>query len=276
LIYLLINYARSGGTLVSKIIASQPNVVFLSEVNPNHNAVYSPAQQANLWYNLNINEGLNYSQQVSEIHKKCIAQGKHLIIRDFSFIDFTPHQLNNFKPKGNFSNWELLKTIAEVKPIAFVRNAIDVWISRDCPPSFSEGYKNYAELLIKGNFPLFKYEAFCKNPLQTLKNIEAVWGLENWNYKPSMLNYKNITGDNQLKQTSRGGKQNTVKSLKRKQLPKKLIHSLHKDLNLLEANNLLGYTTNYLENTENTKNQTWLNFKHFGRTIKGTYPSVEY
>ena len=71
MIYLLINYARSGGTLFSKIIASQNNVVLLSEVNPNHNAVYSPAQQANLWYQLNIDENLSYQDQVKEIYQKC-------------------------------------------------------------------------------------------------------------------------------------------------------------------------------------------------------------
>ena len=41
--------------------------------------------------------------QVKEIYQKCKQQNKTLVIRDFTFIDFTPHQLNKFNPKKVFS-----------------------------------------------------------------------------------------------------------------------------------------------------------------------------
>jgi hypothetical protein len=276
MIYLLINYARSGGTLFSKIIASQKNVVLLSEVNPNHNAVYSPAQQANLWYCLNIDEGLSYQDQVKEIYQKCMQQNKTLVIRDFTFIDFTPHQLNNFKPKKVFSNYEVIKQIAPVNAVAFVRNAIDVWISRDCPPKFSEGYLEYINFLMKEKIPIFKYEEFTKNPEGFLIEFGKTWAISDLSYSNKMLKYQKVTGDNQLKKPSRGSNQQTIKPLKRKQLAKQLISHLHNDVFLLEANNLIAYPTNYQENLEFKHHQFWLNLKHRIRKLKGSYPSAEY
>lgn len=276
MIYLLINYARSGGTLFSKIIASQKNVVLLSEVNPNHNAVYSPAQQANLWYHLNIDENLSYQEQVKEIYQKCKQQNKKLVIRDFTFIDFTPHKLNNFKPKKIFSNYEVIKQFAPVTAIAFVRNAIDVWISRDCPPKFSEGYLEYINLLMKEKIPIFKYEDFTKNTEGFLIDFGKKWTISDLSYSNKMLNYEKITGDNQLKKPSRGRNQQTIKPLKRKQLAKQLIHHLHNDVLMLEANNLIGYSTTYQENLESLHSQFWLNLKHKIRKLKESYPSAEY
>ena len=276
MIYLLINYARSGGTLFSKIIASQNNVVLLSEVNPNHNAVYSPAQQANLWYQLNIDENLSYQDQVKEIYQKCKQQNKTLVIRDFTFIDFTPHQINNFNPKKVFSNYEVIKQIAPVTAVAFVRNAIDVWISRDCPPKFREGYLEYINFLMKEKIPIFKYEEFTKNPEGFLIEFGKTWAISDLSYSNKMLNYQKVTGDNQLQKPSRGSNQRTIRPLKRKQLAKQLITQLHNDIFLLEANNLIAYPTNYQENLESKHTQFWLNLKHRIRKLKGSYPSAEY
>lgn len=241
MIRVLLCYARSGGTLFSKFVASQKNIIFLSEVNPNHNAVDSPAQQVKNWYGWEIDDSLNYQNQVHAIYQKGQNENKELVIRDFSFIDFTPHKLNSFKPAGKFTILDAIQKIAPIKVLGFTRNAIDVWISRGCPPKFSEGYLKFGEELVKHNYPIVKYEDFCEKPESLLIECSKLWDLPEFNFNPEFIYYSKVTGDNLLKNPSRGTKLEIVKPLKRELIAPSLARIALADRNMQRANKLLGY-----------------------------------
>lgn len=268
MIYLILNYSRSGGTLLSKLIASQENVVFLSEVNPTLNAVTSPAQQAVDWFDFEVKSG-DFTYEVQQIAQHSANQGKYLIVRDFSLINFTAHQLNGYKPSKNFEIVSKLKTIDQVKIIGFVRNAIDVWISRECPPHFSKGYHNFVKQLISLNIPVFKYENLCANPSKELNKIAEYWKIDGWKYTDELVNYKKVTGDNLLKIESRGGGLKKPEVLKRKRISRSNQRRLRGDVLLHEANSLLGYSTDYNENLEDAS-QWMVEMKAIIRNLKGS------
>lgn len=276
MIGILLNYARSGATVFSKILASQPNVILLSEVNPVHNAVSSPAQQAKNWYNIQIKDSLSWELQILEIYKYCLEHNKQLIVRDFSFIDFTPHQLNNFSPKSSFSILNCLQPLLPLKTFCLVRNAIDVFISRDCPPFFDAYYLNYTQAVKELKVPVFKYEEFTENPNLILYEIGQMFNFNPHNFLPSMLNYANITGDNLLRNPSRGKRQNKLKLLPRKKVSSSIVQQINTSEALKRANQNFNYPHQFSENLDETTNQLLVEVKFALRKILGSYPSVKY
>lgn len=96
-IKLLINYSRSGGTLISRVLSSLPNVVLLSEVNPNQNSLpyLDVAYQMKQWYNLDV-AGNTYLEKIEFIYNWCNNNNKILTVRDYSAFDFLPNPINLF------------------------------------------------------------------------------------------------------------------------------------------------------------------------------------
>ncbi len=100
------NLPRSGGTIISKTISSQKNIVLLSEIHPEGSKVRKmmrvddelgdPLYQFQTWYKLFSekeyyeikNSNLNFIEKIKIIYKKTKEQNKILIIRDWSFIDY--------------------------------------------------------------------------------------------------------------------------------------------------------------------------------------------
>jgi hypothetical protein len=276
MIRVLLCYARSGGTLFSKFIAAQKNVIFLSEVNPNLNAVTSPAQQVKKWYNIRINQKLSFERQIEEIQSYCLENSLTLIIRDFSFIDFTPHELNNHQPKNKFSILKSLEGIGPVKPLAFVRNAIDVWISRGCPPKFSEGYLLFSECIVRGKIPFLKYEDFCNNPENVLMEASKSWEHEPFIYEARFIQYNKVTGDNLMDFGSRGKGENSIKSFNRKPIPPTLFNKLKKDELLHKSNLLLGYQQKVDSQDIGLGKALFMETKQQAKKLLGRYPADKF
>ena len=84
---LLINYSRSGGTTISRVLGSIKNTILISEVHPNLDLMGSVAEQAKKWYNIDITIEA-YQNMIFELYTKSISLNKRLIVRDFSFIEF--------------------------------------------------------------------------------------------------------------------------------------------------------------------------------------------
>jgi len=269
-VIVLLCYARSGGTLFSKCLVNLPDVVLLSEVNPVLNAKGTIKEQLKNWQNFDIAEG-----SFAEMAKAAFtATSKKLIIRDFSFIDFTPHALNGLQPANTFSTLNALKNEMPLKPVAFVRDAFDVWISRGCPPKFSEGYLNYVNELLVLKIPIFKYEDFCRNPTHVLRLFCTETGLPFDEHALTLaLGETNVTGDVDLKNPSRGARQMHIAPLKRKRLPDFLVKHAQHDHTLKQANRLLGYSDAVLSaETELTPPKLRLEVNWFFKRIFKKYP----
>ena len=198
-------YARSGGTILNKCLASLPHVVMLSEVNPlgggwgelGENSYTTVTEQAFYWYNIKLNQSY-FKESIVELNQYCKSNGKTLIIRDWSFVNFSKHPDNNYNPPNKFLTIEKLNN-QNINIFAFIRDAIDVWISRGMPDTetFYSEYYEYLKELLRLKVPIFKYETFTRRPRVTLRKICNTIDVP---YDKSIfwdcLNYKKVNGDN--------------------------------------------------------------------------------
>lgn len=258
----MINYARSGGTIISKCIGSLPNVLLFSEVHPLLCASGDISLQAKNWYGIDISAS-SYKKQISELREK--LPDKHIVIRDWTFIDFTP---NNFdiSPSYKLLNYHVLKEDFEVKPFAIVRDSIDVWLSRGRPNYFFKNYLKYIHTLLKEKITIFKYEDFCENPSNFIRylceEINIIFS-EKWqefNFNPK------VTGDTQ-NPDSRAIHSNKIQKLVRKRIASAEARQLNRNLCMIKANNLLDYPAYYDAIEIEKNNNKWLlNTKFFIKT----------
>jgi hypothetical protein len=257
-IVVMLCFARSGGTVLNQCLGCLPNVLILSEVNPlgggsgKGNVSYqSVKEQAKNWYNIELKSD-NFVHNILELEKICADTGRSLIVRDWTFVNFTPFIKNNWNPPNKLLTLEQLSDKSEVISFAFVRNSIDVWISRGTPDVqlFFGQYLRYVNELINSNIKIFKYEEFCFNPQKVLYEICQFTGLE---YSESFKNYsqfRQVNGDVQV--LSRGQIQGKIKPLSRKLLAKDKIIAVNQCTEMIEANILLGYPPSYYDvNREN-------------------------
>lgn len=259
MINLMICFARSGGTLLNRCLGSLPDVIIMSEVNPlgggwgaeKEKSLTTIKTQAKKWYDIALKND-DFVKSAVELSDICVDRNKKLIIRDWSFINFTPHKYNNFSPPNKLLSFEKLNGEKNIVSFAFVRDAIDVWISRGMPPMevFFKQYNNYIQEILKNNIKIFKYEDFCKNPDKEIKKICTHTNIP---YNESYKNYNNfieVNGDIQNKQKSRGIKYNKIIPLKRKTIPIRKIIEINKCTKMIEINKLLGYKTSYYTSTQ--------------------------
>ena len=264
-VILMICFARSGGTILNKCLGSLPNVVMLSEVNPvgggwgkeGLNSFTTVKAQAKNWYQIDLNSD-DFVESILELEQKCEDSGKHLVIRDWSFVNFEMHEYNNCNPANRFLTLEELEGKCNVIPFAFIRDSIDVWISRGTPKTeeFFDSYLSYVKEILDKDIQIFRYEDFCRNSELTIKNICSYTGLK---YSDSYQNYasfENVNGDVQIKGGSRGMKQDEIKLLPRKPLPKDKIIEVNRCEKMIEANRLLEYQDSY---HGNLSTKMWLN-----------------
>jgi hypothetical protein len=200
------NYARSGGTLLNRYLHNIENLVILSEAHPIHstmmrNDLSSIASQAREWYGIDV-KSLNYIDQIGEIKEWCDKNGKKLVIRDWSYIDFTPSRVNNYNPPKKSVNLELLEKRFEVKKIAFVRNAIDVFLSRGVTiEKFSPAYLEYSRY-VKNNLHIYKYEDYCSDPQKEIHKICEALDIEKKFKSTNLCNTKKVVGDTKISRST--------------------------------------------------------------------------
>src|SRR5690606_22379105 len=94
---LLFHLPRTGGTLLSRCLASLPGVCLLSEINPRGVSRFNPLRQAARWYGLlqpaevtSLQDG-NFQtlrQAIALIDARATARELTLVIRDWSHLDW--------------------------------------------------------------------------------------------------------------------------------------------------------------------------------------------
>jgi hypothetical protein len=256
---LMICYARSGGTLLNRCLGSLPGVLMLSEVNPQRrespdNPLKAVQAQARDWYGYALKSG-TYAEGVMELARKCEEDGRSLLIRDWSVIDFVPMKENDFKPSRSFSNLQCLKALGDVRPFAFVRDPIDVWISNGSHREFFGGYRRYAEALSELDVPIFKYEDFCQDTAVLLKEICQCLGISYSDHWREFSGYQRVTGDVRTqKHTSRGLAEKDIRKFPRRRIPRANIEWVNACEDMQVASRLTGYAPRY----EGRPRESWL------------------
>lgn len=250
-VLIMLCFARSGGTLLNRCLGKLPNTIVLSEVNPLGGGggapikADTPYEQALRWYGIEL-KWRDFSGSILELIEECKERRLFLIVRDWSIVNFMPMSQNNYQPPYQFLTLEALKGKCNITVFAFVRDAIDVFLSQGAEiNTFSTNYLRYVKSIIDLGIPIFKYEDFCKFPE---KFLESICGLGGINFSDAFRNFPffvNVNGDVQVKGKSRGGRHNEIVLLSRKRVGPKKADLINNCEEIKEANELLGYPAKY-------------------------------
>ena len=218
-IRLIHNLPRSGGTIISKCLGAQENIVLLSEIHPygveiarkmNLNCdLYDPIFQAHEWNGLFEKEeyekirsyNYNFEEKIHLIFEEVEMKNKKLIIRDWCFVDY--FGIPYTEPTYKNSILETLNEEFNISNIYILRHPLELYIS--CFKSFSffkdnykfdffiKGYEKFFLHALKGK--IFKYEDFNDNPQDNLKNMCKILEINfNENFRENLKNIK-LSGD---------------------------------------------------------------------------------
>ena len=194
-IRLIHNLPRSGGTIMSKCLGAQKDVVLLSEIHPNGVEILKrmnkecdlgdPIFQAQEWNDLFEKEeyekiknfNYDFEEKIQLIVEKVEKKNKKLIIRDWSFVDY--FGIPFIQPTYKNSIIESLNKKFDILNFYILRHPLELYIS--CFKSLSFFKDNYKfDFFIKGyeNFfsdtlkdKIFTYEDFNNNPQDNLKKM---------------------------------------------------------------------------------------------------------
>lgn len=244
------HFACSGGTLICKCLAAQPNVFLLSELHPTtrlginmKKAAYTPRDittQAIYGRVPNVDELAErlFVNGIIETEKHIRERGGNLVIRAHTHADYCTD-----KPTPEIGTLtRLLAPHFDIKHLVTVRNPIDSFISlrnngwvHFRPDNFDE----YCGRLLKFLQPfdssqIIKYEDFVDQPKEQLKEITAKLGLE---LKTDSLNYIDIfkvSGD-----SGRSGGE--IKPRPRKELPEEYKKEVSESPCFNQVKQILGY-----------------------------------
>lgn len=264
---LLLNYGRSGGTLINQCLGALPETIVLSEINHKgggwgKNKELSPTtvwDQAEQWHGIEI-KSRNFVESMIEMAEYCEKSGIKLILRDWVFKFYGRPKKKSVEPSFRMETIELLTPHIEVMPFVFVRNAIDMWISfgmRDISPFFDDYYKFISEVKYRG-YPIFKYEDFCRNPQAEMRKISEKMEL---NFDPSFeKNYHLVQANgNTQSKDSRGIIARKITLLPRKRISYSKIKFLRSSELMKKSNDLLGYSSDYFDD-DNSRLKYWFNY----------------
>ncbi len=215
------NLQRSGGTIISKSVSAQKDIILLSEIHPDGPKIMEkmgaepkyadPLYQFQSFYKLfnsdelkNIRETkLNFLEKIKIINKKAKDQNKILIIRDWSFVDYFGKPF--IEPTKKNVLFEILSKDFEIKNIFIIRDPLENYISC-CRKlvfflknysfnQFLASYESYIKSIPKGSH--INFEEFTENPENILRKISLKL---NFNFDKEYLKnmeHVKITGDKQ-------------------------------------------------------------------------------
>jgi len=253
-ICIILNFSRSGGTLLTRIMGKLPDVIIASEINSTagvnpENRVVTPEialqMQMQKWYGINLIAN-SFSKMVSDLVDICSSSAKQLFIRDWTRLDFRSCKENEYSPKYRFSLIDEISQNVHLVKIGFVRDAIDVYLSSGGNLfQFADDYLRYVNQLVSDNIPIFKYEDLIAHTENTVKAICSMTGTK---FSYDFLDYEenhNCTGDIQLGRASRGIRHGGLAKLPRKWIPRDRRKEIDRCSEITQANHLLDYPIYY-------------------------------
>jgi len=190
-IFLVHHFACTGGTLLSRCLASQPNVVLLSEIDPLSEL---PLRQPDFApYDLlrAIQTGLRplvpkdieetFLDFLASILKRTGLRGHRLVIRDHTHS----HYCTTSDPLARPSIKEILMEAFETRSLVTVRHPVDSYLSLKKnkwimfePGIFEEYCRRYLLFLDSySDAPIIRYEDFVREPKDTARSMTECLGL---------------------------------------------------------------------------------------------------
>ena len=239
-----------------------PNTIIASEINPLAGAtpdhkVTAPhlalKLQMALWHGISLN-GETLTDVVLDLLRQCGHSGWQPIIRDWTHHDFRRSELNRWRPSRQFRIIHELEESVDLKVFAFIRDAIDVYLSSmQNIDEFADDYLSYVQKLHKSGIPIIKYEDMVSNPEETVRAICSLTGVMYSDAYTRFTHNKKCTGDIQMGRLSRGIRQKAVVELPRKRVLHDIRVQIESNSAIREANILMGYPPSYV----NGRVETW-------------------
>jgi hypothetical protein len=191
MIHLVHTLGGCGGTLLSRCLGVMPGAAVLSEVNPAAVKLFphfDPLYQDEQWLHLldladrtrfsqlDLTAAANFRDLIACMHDRAAQAGRHLILRDWNYIDYLGVPFNS-QPPCRLTIYDALPDVKTVAT-AFVRHPLDQWVSlckhEELQPTltpviFCNGYLAFLQSL--GSIPVRKYEDFLLNPEREMRAI---------------------------------------------------------------------------------------------------------
>jgi hypothetical protein len=210
------HFACVGGTLISRCVAAMPNILVLSEMDPlsmfglnPERPVFSPTDLLrHLRYSRRtVPEQViisTYRAAISEAQRSLGFDGVQLVVRDHSHSHFCTGVEIDSRP----THLDVLRAQLDVRPIVTVRDPVESYISltnRDWesyePKGFDEYCRRYLLFLDRhAGIPVFKYEAFVRDPGRQLAEICDALEVDFVEGAEELISVIRLTGD-----SGRGG-----------------------------------------------------------------------
>ena len=212
------SFARSGGTLVNKMLGAHPDCLVLSEINPAA-SFKSLSEQAEEWLGL-IGmeelpefERLAYTDQILTLHERAARKNRLLIIRDWVTVNFLPECSRGISPSRQLEQLLYLQQAGvRVIPIVVSRKAFFVResmkkvfpeLANAVNNHFNEAYLQYAKAV--SGLPVFHLEKLQQQPRVVLNDILQRFSLDGDHMEDVMNNFPDFascTGNNTLNNPS--------------------------------------------------------------------------
>lgn len=208
---LIHHLARTGGTLISKCIASMQGINLLSEIHPLGTHVFNPALQASRWFqlldeqtasSLPLQSEDDFVEAIFTINEKAIANDTTLVIRDWTHLDYHGAPYVD-QPAFELSTARVLAKQFQLSQVFTLRHPVHQFTSLNrlrvlkqpfSVADFMQGYLAFTRLALDGDW--YRFEDFLQDPDRVLQQIctsldltyDATW-VDRW------AEYKFITGD---------------------------------------------------------------------------------
>lgn len=207
---ILSNLARSGGTLVSRCIASMDGIALLSEIHPVGSLVsdINILNQAMDWYQLfksgelQPDRDYTFAEIIRLIAREIEDKGLQLVIRDWAHLDFMALPYID-RPYYRSRLVEQLEKDFDIIQFHLFRHPVPQWFSTDSVPiihgklsleQYLEGYFHFACSCTDNGF--VRYEDFS---IQPEVQMQRICGHLHINYDPGFIDkwsgYTKITGE---------------------------------------------------------------------------------
>lgn len=245
----VIAYFRSGGTLLNRCLGALPGVVIMSEVSPLKTSVSSGLvtvrQQAQEWYGIGLRSD-DFLEGVKELHDICEATSRSLVLRLWVVGEFAKGRVHDPEPTFRLSAYRSLRDMyPQLRAVALVRDAIDIWLSRGCRPrGFFRNYLPYVQALKSEGIPIEKYERLCENPDASIERICKHLDLPFSTTYRRFFEFDNAKGDLAVGSSRAKGKRR-IRKLSRRRVGREHIDFIDKSPEMVSANTALGYPTRY-------------------------------
>ncbi|WP_342804834.1 sulfotransferase [Alteromonas sp. M12] len=243
------HFACSGGTLISKCLASMPNVYLLSEVHPlsqNHissKPKYLPTDITTLARyakipNVDVLAEKLFVNNIREAEAFVREGGGQLVLREHTHIDFC---LGDMASSCSVVD-DCLKAHFNLKHLVTVRNPIDSYLSlmvngwvQFSPNTFDEYCKRLIEFIKQ--YPaknVLRYEDFVQNPDKQMHKICKLLELNFDERYRDIFSIFTVTGDS-------GRKSDDIALRPRREIDKSFSNEIKRSKNFKLVSKMLNY-----------------------------------